>query len=74
MYVIYSEEKGVSTACYTKHETALAAARAAWKVDPQGVGMCHILDLEDDREEINYLLDGINWNDWEYARLETVNA
>lgn len=43
-YVILSAVKGYSTKTYPTHELALEAARAAWKRDPEGVGMCTIAE------------------------------
>ena len=39
-YVILSAVKGYSKVTYPTPEVALEVARAAWKQDPDGIGMC----------------------------------
>jgi len=44
MFLIKSENLGLSTSFYKTYNEALESARKAWKLDPARVGMCTIED------------------------------
>jgi hypothetical protein len=54
MYVINSEVKGLSVKTYKSYDLALDAARAAWRADPTGVGVCKIQSVDSDTVTAEY--------------------